>query len=145
MAYPEKARWLILVFCCMAFSCKQTENTAVKEQTAPGDSTAKAGEPPTGPERYRLIVSFVSFGEGTDLKAGDEFKAFLHDYRERTGRKVKSEEAAWGREGEVDYCFRLEELPAAEQAEFIAALKDRLSFSELVQFAENEICSNLRN
>jgi hypothetical protein len=143
MVSIKKAAWLPLLAAGF-FACKPTENTAVNGSgQAPQDTAVAAADSAAGPEKFRLIVSFISIGMGTDRKAAEVFQGYLNEYREKTHKKIERIAAPWGREGEVDYCFRLDELSPAEQAEFISGLRDRLSFSELVQFAENEICSNL--
>lgn len=88
----------------------------------------------------RLIVSFISIGEGTDFKAKDSMDVFLRNYEQASGKAVKFEAVPWGREGEVDYCFVLNELSEKEQKKFVADIRSRLSFSQLVQISENQPC-----
>ena len=57
---------------------------------------------------------------------------------------MEKETAHWGREGEVDYCFKLAELSKEEQATFIAAIKSELKDSERVSIKENVPCQNKR-
>jgi hypothetical protein len=127
-----------------ANSCKPAENTAVNESTSTSDP-ADAGTETTGGAVYRFIVSMYSIGEGTDLEAANAMQAYLTEYRARTGLKLPVFAVPWGREGEVDFCFTLDELNPSAQKEFIAGLKQKLEFSNLVQYAENERCSHLRD
>ena len=55
---------------------------------------------------YRLIVTFISKGEGTDSK---KITAFLK-YVETHPKKPAYKAIIWGRECEADYCFKLTEI-----------------------------------
>jgi hypothetical protein len=48
------------------------------------------------------------------------------------------EAVPWGREGEVDFCFRLSELSSEDQASFINEMKKAMEGRKLIQFAENQ-------
>lgn len=85
---------------------------------------------------YRLVVSFYSIGEGTDYKTKEEFEKFLLGYK----KKIAFEPALWGREGEVDYCLKINELTPEEQIDFIRKAKELLSKSKLVHVDENAKC-----
>ncbi len=89
-----------------------------------------------GDDTYRLVVSFYSIGEGSDYKTKEEFEKFLTGY----GKKIAFEPAMWGREGEVDYCLKLNELSAPEQVDFVRKAKELLSKSKLVHVDENAKC-----
>jgi hypothetical protein len=88
----------------------------------------------------RLSVSFISIGSGTDSEAKQKFEKFLSDYEAKNKTKLTYETVKWGREGEVDYCFKLEELKAKQQEKFIKELKDVLKDSKLVRYTENMPC-----
>jgi hypothetical protein len=94
-----------------------------KEEPLPQDIDAK------------LIVSFISIGQGKDVKAKEKLDEFLKEYP-----KVKYTEAWWGREGEVDYCFTLTELNKKEQEDFVAKVKQLVGNNQLVQIMENKPC-----
>jgi hypothetical protein len=89
---------------------------------------------------YRLNVSFISIGSGTDSEAKKQFEQFVADYETKNKVKLVSEMAKWGREGEVDFCFKLDELKAKQQENFIKELKEHLKDSQLVRFTENVPC-----
>ena len=92
-------------------------------QTAPDDS-------------YRLVVSFYSEGGGADMKTKDEFEKFLNG----NAKKIAFEPTRWGREGETDYCLKLSELNAVEQADFVKKAKELLAKTKLVHVDENAKC-----
>ena len=64
--------------------------------------------------------------------------------KKKTGIEIASTAVPWGREGEVDLCYLLDELDNEAQASFVAEVKERLSYRSLVQFAENETCQHKR-
>ena len=93
---------------------------------------------------YRLIVSFISIGEGTDPAARETMDSFLKEYQASNGKAIHYQPVPWGREGEADFCFPLIELNPKEQIVFINDLKERFKNRPLVQFTENEACRHKR-
>src|SRR6185369_17109930 len=61
-------------------------------------------------ESYRLVVEFYSAGGGIDYKTQADFDKFVTTYT----KKVAFEHTSYGREGETDYCLKLNELSASE-------------------------------
>lgn len=101
--------------------------------TEPASSDKVAGD-----NTYRLVVSFYSKGEGPDQKNKQEFEKFLSNQP----KKIAFEPTTWGREGEVDYCLKLNELSGTEQTDFVRKAKELLSKSQLVHVNENAQCVN---
>ncbi len=93
---------------------------------------------------WRLIVSFISIGEGTDMEAKRMFDAYLHQWKASGHPRVNYLAVPWGKEGEVDFCFTLEHLNAQQQQQFIEGMKEQLRFSSLIRFYENTRCVNIR-
>lgn len=91
-------------------------------------------------EVYPLSVSFFSIGEGTDGKMMNRYKEFIAIFSKEKKLTLAYEQNAWGREGEVDYCFLLEELNAKQRIEFIEKSKTLLAESKLVHVVENGRC-----
>ncbi|HRH63385.1 MAG TPA: hypothetical protein PLI68_08660 [Bacteroidia bacterium] len=89
---------------------------------------------------YPLSVSFFSIGEGTDGKMMNRYKEFIDIFSKEKKLTLANEQNAWGREGEVDYCFLLEELNAKQRIEFIEKSKSLLAESKLVHVIENGRC-----
>lgn len=138
-----------LLFCLalvFAFaSCKNKDKVQKEEQT----QTQTEQKPPIDPnnsesdgvvqaETYRFHVSFYSIGQGIDNEMKQKFVDWLKSYPV----VVAYEETPWGREGEVDFCFKLAELSAGDQLEFIKKAKDLLISSSLVHINENVPCSH---
>ncbi|MFN0189568.1 MAG: hypothetical protein ACKVQV_12780 [Bacteroidia bacterium] len=90
-----------------------------------------------GPDTFRLVVSFISFGAGTDPDARALLEAYVYDYKLKNDKVVSYFMIPWGREGEVDCCFPLEELNASEQKNFIVGLNKVIQGKELIQINEN--------
>lgn len=86
---------------------------------------------------YRLSVSFVSIGGGTDQKAREKYNQYMAEYEQKNKVKLNPEIAKWGREGEVDYCFKLTELSKKQQDVFVEETKEVLKSSSLVRYTEN--------
>lgn len=93
---------------------------------------------------YRLIVSFISIGEGTDRNGKEMLDSFLNEWKTNQKKEVKYETIGWGREGEVDFCFPLTELNEKEQTQFVSGIKEKFKDHQLIQFAENEPCRHKR-
>ncbi len=156
----NKAALLIILWMGFGlYSCKcskdagtgknMTENTNVNSTPANSDSSIKAEDPTAqierwtreraaqGPDSFRLIVTFISIGAGTDPDAKTFLDGYMLDYKTRTGVSPKYIMIPWGKEGEVDCCFSLIELKGPEQADFIEGLRNRMKGRELIQINEN--------
>lgn len=121
---------LPLLFCALLVgSCASVKNKKENQK----EEVAAEGT-------SRFIVSFYSPGNGIDRKAKSQFDKFLKEY----STTLDFTTTRWGREGEIDYCFDLEELDTEKQAAFITEVKDLLAASKKVRFAENETCRNAR-
>ncbi|MDQ3190208.1 MAG: hypothetical protein M3Q58_01290 [Bacteroidota bacterium] len=90
--------------------------------------------------KYSLVVSFYSKGAGIDYKSQLEYSSFLEKYQP----ELNYEEVKWGREGEIDYCIKLNKLSAQKKEAFISETRSRLSKSDLVHINENEQCVHKR-
>lgn len=90
-----------------------------------------------GPDSFRLVVSFISFGAGTDPESKSILEAYVYEYKLKNNKVVSYYMIPWGREGEVDCCFPLNELNASEQNNFIEGLKKAIEGKELIQINEN--------
>ena len=92
------------------------------------------------PGNMRMLVSFISIGAGTDYKTREKYDAYI----EKMAKKPAFDKAAWGREGEVDYCFPLTDLSPQEVAEFVSATKEMMKDNSLVIISENVPCTHKR-
>lgn len=84
----------------------------------------------------RLVVSFISKGEGIDH---DTQKAF-EDWLQQNYSTATWEVTHWGREGEVNYCFRCANMDARHQEIFVRDVRTFLTGKELVLVSEYAPC-----
>jgi len=133
----------IIAFAALSVTgCKSQEETSStqpvqKKATKGGESISNDSKPAPQAETCRLVVSFISIGEGPDFQAKDKVENFVSKWNDEKKQNVFYEAKAWGREGEVDFCFKLNELTEKEQLVFIDGAKASVSESELVRFKEN--------
>lgn len=83
----------------------------------------------------RLVVSFISKGEGIDYKTEESFKAWLAERPQFT-----YEVTHWGREGEVNYCFRMSNIDGRQQEVFVRDVRTFMTDKELVIVSEWAKC-----
>lgn len=91
----------------------------------------------SAPENFRLMVTFISIGAGTDPDGKVLLDNYIAQYKIRTGKSPAYIMIPWGREGEVDCCFNMNELTASEQVDFIKDLRNSMKSRELIQITEN--------
>ena len=111
-----------------------------KKVTDTKTTTSTAQTTVTTDTNYRFGVSFISIGAGTDKKAKQQYEQYIAEYEQKNKVKLNYETTNWGREGEVDYCFKLEELDEKKQELFIIETKEILKSSSLVRYKENMTC-----
>jgi len=92
----------------------------------------------------RLVVSFYSICCGIDHEAKDRLDKFIREYEAAHHRRLKKAAVHWGREGEIDYCFRLSELTPRERKSFISRTRSLLSKSKLMRIYKNVPCKSER-
>ncbi len=121
------------------------------QPTAAPDGKTDGGKKanPSGPDpivgNYRLTVSFISIGGGIDGKAKAKYDNFVLEFAKKNNVKLPHETVTWGREGEVDYCFKLTELDQNKQAEFVKESTGLLTGNKRVIFKEKTTCRAKRN
>jgi hypothetical protein len=124
---------LFLLLVIFIFSCNNSKKIA--------DNTL-ATENSKNNSIYRFTISFFSKGGGTDRKARSEFELFLENFNKKNEVNLQYIKTSWGREGEVDYCFQLEEFKKKKQIVFIKECEDLLKDTKLVHFQEFGKCKN---
>ena len=108
-------------------------------------SNMEEGKPDTQKEQspqlaknIRLIVTFASIGAGIDPNGKTMLDDFINSFKEKSGKLVKYGTLAWGREGEFDCEFSLNELNLNEQTDFVKGLKKQFEGNQLIQVEENK-------
>jgi hypothetical protein len=150
-----KTQWILAALLLLTFSaCKTgrekshaTPSTTVTEplaQEALGTDSQMENntvwtreQAMQGPGSFRLVVSLISTGGGTDPQGKVLIDQYLADYKVKTGKQVVYIMIPWGREGEVDCCFSLSGLKESEQAEFIKGMQEAFKDRPLMQIEEN--------
>jgi hypothetical protein len=69
------------------------------------------GQRQAGKQTSRLVISFYSICCGIDHKAKEKLDKFIRQYEKAKGKRLTKAAVRWGREGEIDYCLALLELP----------------------------------
>ncbi len=119
---------LSIIFAIACNSSKKTIANKSAQSTTVKDST------------YRFNVSFISIGSGIDSKAKQQFNEFVEQFNNKNKVTITPEITTWGREGETDYCIKLEELSSEIQKIFINETKELLKNSKLIRYSENSMC-----
>jgi len=108
-------------------------------------SNMEEGKPDTQKEQspqlaknIRLIVTFASIGAGIDPNGKTMLDDFINSFKEKSGKLVKYGTLDWGREGEFDCEFSLNELNLNEQTDFVKGLKKQFEGNQLIQVEENK-------
>ena len=95
--------------------------------------------PPASMEKnIRLVVTFASIGAGIDPNGKTMLDGYINSFKEKSGKLVKYGTLAWGREGEYDCEFSLNELNLNEQTDFIKGLKNLFEGNQIIQIEENK-------
>jgi len=134
---------LLAITTLLFFSCKAQKSPRTKVNKQNNNSIGSNSlTPMSAQNQFRFIVSFYSKGGGTDHKINEAYIKFVKEYEQKKGVTLSKENIVWGKEGESDLCFKLTELSANNQIEFINASKDLLKTSDLVLTEENVLCKH---
>ncbi len=125
---------LLLFFGCSA--TKRSPNSGINQVQYKSESPKDS----VSPVVYNLIVSFFSTHAGIDGKARAKFLDYKNSFEHFEMTKIGVEEVHWGREGEIDYCMKLEELYATQFVRFIDGLKETMKDFKSVRIYEKSIC-----
>ena len=86
-----------------------------------------------------LNVSFRSEGSGIDRKSYKEFLAYIVRFENEEHLKLSYEQLFWGREGEMDYCFKYENLNQKQIIKFEKEIKEKLIKSKSVSISNETV------
>lgn len=114
---------IFIVFECVLVSCATSRTNTPQEITSQN--------------QCRLVISFISKGGGIDRDAKKNVLDYIENYNKTHSLTLVYETVRWGREGEVDFCFALEELKKRQQVKFIDELKTLVQKSDCVRISEN--------
>jgi hypothetical protein len=125
-------------FTIACHSSKKASSTAINE-VQESKQVKETEMPPASTEKsIRLVVTFASIGAGIDPNGKAMLDGYINSFKEKSGKLVKYGTLAWGREGEFDCEFSLNELNLNEQTDFVKGLKKLFEGNQLVQIEENK-------
>jgi hypothetical protein len=81
-----------------------------------------------------LKVSFISIGSGIDSKAVKQLLTEISTFEKAENVRLTFDKKAWGREGEIDYCFSSLGLTDPQRDKWTKRVKKAFQGNELVQF-----------
>ena len=113
----------VIAITFVSLSCKTKKNAVASNDVSLSDNVVK----------YRVIISFISKGAGTDSKLNENITNFIAGQSKHPSNFI----VKWGREGENDQCYLLNELTKDEQKTFVAGLKKIVNGSDMVLIVEN--------
>ena len=94
----------------------------------------------TDTNNCRLVILFYSIGQGSEYILSNAFEDSIGSYSIKFGKNIDYKKTLWGREGEIDFCLKLNELTTAEQAEFVILTRAQLKSAKWVNIFENYPC-----
>lgn len=92
----------------------------------------------------KYSLSFISKGEGYDAVAKQEISKFIKDYELKKDVVLRYFEIPWGREGEFDMCFNLDNMGKSVRKDFVNKMNKFIEKYPLVQGITNEPCRSNR-
>jgi hypothetical protein len=141
---------------CMLFSCKSLHRTTEAPENSGTQLTIKEERITTPPAKvsvrvgvkdtlsFAYLVSFYSPGDGIDAQGAQAFEAFLQHEQKESAEKISYIRVPWGREGERDYCIRLNGLSDTEATAFAEAMNKVLRQAQKVNVLKDQPCRYLK-
>ena len=139
------------------FACKSNKETATaadstvisQTKTEPVKTEPTITTAPVEPVNAGATAKVDSskddlYRSGTDNKAMRAFEDLISDFAVKSGKNIDYEKTPWDREGETDYCLRLNELDEKSQAEFVKQTTETLKDAKWVHIYENQPCKHKR-
>jgi hypothetical protein len=127
-----------IFFTIACHSSKKATSSTINEVEDSKQAEQKEMSPTSTEKNIRLVVTFASIGAGIDEKGKTMLDGYINSFKEKSGKLVKYGTLAWGREGEYDCEFSLNELNLNEQTDFVKGLKKLFEGNQLVQIEENK-------
>lgn len=134
-------RTLLIVAIFFTIAChssKKATSSTINEVEDSKQAEQKEMSPTSTEKNIRLVVTFASIGAGIDEKGKTMLDGYINSFKEKSGKLVKYGTLAWGREGEYDCEFSLNELNLNEQTDFVKGLKKLFEGNQLIQIEENK-------
>ncbi len=107
-------------------------------------ANATEAQPVSANDSIRLNVSFYSPGSGINYKAAQKLDGFVTQYQTDNPGAITMYKTAWGREGEVDYCFKFNQGFESKGDSFVKQVKDLLANQDRINYKEFTTCRKPR-
>ena len=130
---------LPLVFAIIMISCKNNKS-ATSSITKNEEVIDSIPEFKIDSNTCRLVIVFYSIGEGSEFPIFNAFEDSIGSYSQKIGKTIDYMKTSWGREGETDFCLKLNELSQTEQEDFISKTRLQLKIAKWVHIYENYPC-----
>ncbi len=88
---------------------------------------------------YRLVVAFASRASGPDAEGLKRIQELIKVYENKFNKKISYNIGRYGREGETDYSFDLNNLSKKQVKKFVAVLNKEMRKYNVVSVGENMI------
>lgn len=125
---------------------KIVKNNSQTDSTAVNNKNENTGnDAPKDSSVMDLIVSFYSIGSGTEEDQINKLQLLIEEFSRSSGKPIQHQKVRWGREGEIDYCFSLNELSAEQKKQFISKTREALKSAKWVHIGENLPCRKSNN
>ncbi len=130
------AFYIICSLLFLVLSCKSNNSSKASDKI----NQSTVNQNTIQEEKYPLVLSFYSIGSGVDGNHLRKFSEFLESYQPKLNPII----TPWGREGEVDFCFTLNELSTKQRNQFVKQVREQLKDCKLVHINENAPCVHKR-
>jgi len=134
-------RTILVASTILILACNPSKkaNSVIITEVEESQRADQTEMPPASMEKnIRLVVTFASIGAGIDPNGKTMLDGYINSFKEKSGKLVKYGTLAWGREGEYDCEFSLNELNLNEQTDFLKGLKKLFEGNQLIQIEENK-------
>lgn len=138
---------IICLFISVACKSKKEHTTNSGLVKAKADSVFKADSIAkllASNDSIRLNVAFNSPGYGINGKALKQLEVYIERFETDNNLKLIVYRIPWGREGEVDFCFKLSTINAKKANEFVTGVKNLIGSADRVTMRENCTCRNMK-
>ena len=112
-----------LLFIFVLVSCSTSKEVTKKEYSSDN-------------QICNLNISFRSLGAGIDRKSYKVFLTYLEEFENEEKIKLSYEQLFWGREGEMDYCFKYENLTQKQIQKLEKEIKEKFIESKTVSISK---------
>lgn len=132
-------KYFVIAALSIATSIACKSKKAVTEVKGTTDTVVEIS--PLNPQdSIRLSVSFFSPGSGINRDAYKKLERHIELFEEENGIILTIYKVPWGREGEVDFCFKLSTIDNKKAEAFVTSVKNLLAGAEKVNIKENCSC-----